>query len=170
MTITADTQQPSAETIRAVAKVLRYAAFLDDRVAGADQGRIKAWASQIERHGLTEIDLMAGLQRHYDAQHERAIGIGDLITHSKQARRDRNESEGNAQREARQAHLDAIKPAPEDTQAVAAAFTAGPVTSKTQRLTDAEHELQRCNGKRESMAAIKEYLAAKADAQKGGKR
>lgn len=78
------------ETLRAVAQVLKMAAILDDRVAQPDKARIVGWAEQVQRHNLTEDDLLDGLQKYYD-QADRPIGIGDLIIHARATKRDRLE-------------------------------------------------------------------------------
>lgn len=46
----------------------------------------------------------------------------------------------------------------------------GPVKKKTKRLLAAEDALQTCQGKRECMAALREFAAAKAEARKPIKR
>lgn len=157
---------PTPETIRAVAETLKYAAMLDDRIAGADQARIAAWSKQVQRHpGLTREDLLDGLQKFYDGPSERAIGIGDLLAHSRVCHRDRIEKEDAEIRDIRREELDA-KADEDATQEVAATVVLGPVKAKTPRLFEAEHELQRCHGKQEALAAIREYAAAKAEAKK----
>lgn len=155
------------QTTRAAAQVLRMAKTLDDRMGQPDKARIAAWADQVQRHKLTEPDLMDGLQAYYDGPSTHAIGIGDLIAHAKTARTNRIAKENRAEREARQTQLDATKPAPDDTQAIATAFVAGPV-EKTDRLTAAEDALQTCVDKASAQAAIREFFAAKLDARKRG--
>lgn len=154
------------QTVQAVAQVLKMAKILDDRMGQPDKQRLSAWADQVERHKLTEPDLMDGLQAFYDGPSSHAIGIGDLIQHAKTARTVRIGKEDRAEREARQAELDAVKPAPEETRAVVAAFVPGPVPDKTTRMEAAEQGLQECYGKRDALAALGEYFAAKSEAQK----
>lgn len=158
------------ETVQAVAQVLKMAKILDDRMGQPDKQRLIAWADQVERHKLTEPDLMDGLQAFYDGPSQHAIGIGDLIQHAKTARTIRIGKEDRAVREARQAELDAIKPEPEETASIAAAFVPGPVAFKTTRMEAAEQSLQECYGKRESIAALTEFLTAKTEAQKQGRK
>lgn len=160
-------ETPSPETIRAVAEALKYAAILDDRVAKADQARVLGWAKQVRRHpGLTRDDLVDGVQRFYDSPSERAIGIGDLLAHSRVCHRDRIEKEDAEIRDIRREAQD-VK-AEEETAELAEAVVLGPVKNKTPRLFEAEHELQRCHGKAEALAAIREYAAAKKAARKAG--
>lgn len=154
------------ETVAAVAQVLKLAGYLDDRVGQPDKGRIMAWAEQVHRHQFTEDDLLAGLQAFYDGPHDHAIGVGDLIAHAKVARRTRVDSESRAEREALQAELDAIKPEPGETRALMAGFIPGPVPNRTDRLDAARDGLHTCVDRKTSMAAIREYFAAKKDAQK----
>lgn len=160
---------PSPETIRDVGETLKYAAMLDPRLSHADKATIAAWSKQVQRHpGLTREDLLNGLQRFYDSPSERPIGIGDLITHSRLCKHDRIEREDAEIREIRREEQDAK--AEEETQELAGSVVMGPTVKKTQRLFDAEHELQRCHGKRECMEAIREYAAAKAEARKPRKK
>lgn len=152
------------QTVQAVAQVLKMAKILDDRMGQPDKARIIAWAEQVERHKLTEPDLMDGLQAFYDGPSSHAIGIGDLIQHAKTARTVRIGKEDAAEREARQAELD-TKAAPDETRAIAAAFVAGPVPNKTDRFKAAEDALYTCVDKASAQAAIAEFFAAKAEAQ-----
>ena len=153
------------ETVTAVAQVLKMAAILDDRMGQPDKARIIAWAEQVHRHKLIEADMLDGLQAYYDGPSDRAIGVGDLIHHAKTARRNRVAGEEAADREARQAELDAVKPAPEETVAVAAAFIPGPVR-RTPRLEAAEDSLNACVDKASAQAALREYFAAKRESRR----
>lgn len=153
------------ETIQAIAQVLKMAAILDDRMGQPDKARIMAWGEQVQRHQLTEPDMLDGLQTYYDGPSERPIGVGDLIHHARNARRVRIDREDASEREARQAELDATKPAPEETAAIAAEFVAGPV-QRTPRLEAAEAALQSCVDKESARAAIREFVAAKAESRR----
>lgn len=152
------------KTVQAVAKVFQLASILDDRAAQPDKARIAAWAEMVERHKLTECDLLDGLQAYYDKPSDRAIQIGDLIHHARQVRRDRNEREAEAERERRATALE-VKAA-DDVKTIAAGFVPGPVENKTDRLTHAQLWLQTCNGRKECQEAIREYCAAKSEARK----
>ncbi|AWN02665.1 hypothetical protein SEA_XAVIA_65 [Mycobacterium phage Xavia] len=158
----------SRETVEATMQVLKMAAILDDRVSQGDTARVAAWAEQIERHKLNESDLLDGLQAYYDAPTDRAIGIGDLIHHARQARRQRTQNEGLDGLDRRQAELDAIKPAPEPAVALPG-FVGGQVTNRTPRFEAAQQALQECYGRAECRAAIAEYFAAKREALGMGK-
>lgn len=152
----------SPETIRAVAEVLELASLLDDRVAGADPNRIKAWSEQVERHKLLRGDLLDGLQKFYDGPAERPIGVGDLIYHSRQVRHDRTEREDD-----RRVYRPSIhdQQAVDEARAFAADLTFGRVKNPTPRFEAAVDALQTCRGRRDSMAAIREFAAAKREAQ-----
>ncbi|ATW61092.1 hypothetical protein SEA_SHWETA_60 [Mycobacterium phage Shweta] len=165
MTLIVDgiTINASPDTVRAIGQVLKLAAILDDRVTQADAARIAAWSEQVERHKLTESDLLDGLQAFYDSPADHAIGIGDLIHHARTAKRVRVDRESAAEREARRERLD-LKAAPEETAAIAAAVTLGPV-EPTDRLEVAKQRLQTCVDRGSAIAAIREYFAAKAEAQ-----
>ncbi|AYQ98290.1 hypothetical protein SEA_CHEWBACCA_68 [Mycobacterium phage Chewbacca] len=166
MTLATDgiTIDASPDTVRAIGQVLKMAAILDDRVTQADAARIAAWSEQVERHNLTESDLLDGLQAFYDSPADHAIGIGDLIHHARAAKRVRIDRESAAERQARQERHDR-KAAPEATSALAAGFTPGPV-EPTDRLEAARERLQTCVDRESAIAAIREYFAAKAEAQK----
>lgn len=155
----------SADTLRAVAKVFQLAAILDDRVAQPDKARIAAWAEQVERHGLTQPDLLDGLQAFYDGPSERAIQIGDLIHHARIVRRDRTEREEADLLTQRRTGHDA-KVAADDMQGLAAGVPLGPVANRTPRLIAAEAALQCVADRASAMAALREFAAAKAEARK----
>lgn len=150
--------------LAATAEALKLAAILDDRAPHADKARIVAWAEQIHRHKLERDDLLNGLQAYYDGPSERAIQIGDLIHHARQARRTRNAEEEDAEREARIARHESK--VGEDIRAVTAAFVAGRV-KETPRLKAARDALDTCEGKEASIAAIREFAAAKLEAKRG---
>lgn len=151
-------------TIRAVAESLQLAALLDDRLGHTDDARIAAWAEQIHRHQLERGDLLNGVQAFYDTPSERAIQVGDLIHHARRERRDRNDREAETERE-RRAELLSVKAA-EDMHALTAGAVMGPVTNRTDRLIKAENSLQCAVDKHTAQDAIREYFAAKTEAQK----
>ena len=155
----------SPDTIRAIAQVFKLTAILDDRAAQPDEARVKAWAEQVERHKLIESDLLDGLQAYYDGPSERAMQIGDLIHHAKTARQIRTQTEAQKSIAAQAARGDA-KAAADEPRSIAAVAMSGPVDNETPRLQQARTGLRTCHGKHESMAAIREYFAAKKDAQK----
>lgn len=152
------------EELRSVAEVLKLAAILDDRAPNADPARIGAWAEKIHAHKLKRGDLLDGLQAYYDSPSERAIQIGDLIQHARQVRRDRNEREAEAERDQRaQAH---DMRAADDIRGIAAGVVMGPTLNRTPRLEAAEDALYCCTNKRESVAAMRAFFAAKSEARK----
>lgn len=153
----------SPDTVRAITKVFQLAAILDDRAAQPDKARVAAWAEQIERHKLTERDLLDGLQAFYDSPSERAIQVGDLIHHARQVRRDRTEREQAAEQAARLEVHD--QQAVDEVRGLAAGFT-GPTKNRTDRLVKAELALQCATGRREAIEAMREWTAAKAEARK----
>ncbi len=156
----------SPDTIRAIGQVFKLTAILDDRAAQPDKARIAAWAEQVERHKLAEEDLLAGLQAYYDGPSERAMQIGDLIHHAKQARQVRIGHETRAEREARENRRDAeLAPAKHETHAIVSGVVFGP-TPRTERLAAAEDSLHTCVDRKTAMAAIREYHAARREARK----
>lgn len=157
----------SPETVRAVTQVFKLAGILDDRVAQPDKHRVVAWSEMVERHKLIESDLLDGLQSYYDSPSERAIQIGDLIHHSKLARRDRCQKEEDEQRREREARYDAR--AEDDVRALSAAFFAGRV-DETPRLKAARAALETCRGRKECGPALAEFFAAKREAAKPNHR
>lgn len=150
--------------LETAAEALKLAAILDDRAPAADKARIAAWAEKLHAHHLQRGDVLDGLQAFYDSPSERAVQIGDLIQHARTVRRDRNEREADAEREARAAHAD-VKAA-DEIRGMASGAVFGPTTNRTPRLEAAERALQCCHGKQESMAAIREFFAAKTEARK----
>lgn len=154
----------STDTVQAVIKVLQLAAILDDRCANPDKARIAAWSEQVERHQLGGPDLFDGLQAYYDSPSERAIQIGDLIAAARTCRRDRNEREDDAHRKLRADIHD--QKAADTVQAIAGGFVAGKPGRMTPRLESAEYQLQNCFGRKQSVAAVAEYFAAKTEARK----
>lgn len=154
--------------LHASAEVLKFAAILDDRAPKADKARIAAWAEKIHTHNLPREDLLDGLQTFYDSPSERAIGIGDLIYHGRTAKRARLEREEDAEREARQ-DAQAVKAAEEaadDLKSVMAEAVMGPVENRTPRLERAEAGLQTTVDRQTAMGAMREFFAAKREAQK----
>lgn len=142
-----------------IAEVLKFAAILDDRAPSADSARIAAWAEQIHRHSLIRGDLLDGLQAFYDSPRDSAIAIGDLIHHARIVKRGRLERDAEAAQEARRSRGDALAADELVTAAALSARLRKPEKS-TPRLDAAREGLQACQGKRESLAAIREYQAA----------
>lgn len=155
----------SEQTVRATGEAIQLAALLDDRMGHVDDARIAAWSEQVERHKLTKQDLLDGVQAFYDTPSDRAMQVGDLIFHSRRVRQDRNEREAEIERQRRDERL-SIK-ADDDVKSLMAGAVMGPVVNRTKRLDDAELALETCHGKQESIAAIREYFDAKAEARKG---
>lgn len=149
--------------IRDIAEVLKLAAIIDDRAPRADKARIAGWAEQIHRHKLERTDLLDGLQLYYDSPSERPIQIGDLIHHAKAARRARLERMDDEERRRREDLAD--EKAADDIRGLSAAFIAGRV-DETPRLKAAREALETCQGKTESLAAMREFGAAKLAAKK----
>lgn len=150
--------------VRAVAEVLQLASVLDTRAPAPNKARVAAWAEGVHRHQLTRGDLLDGLQAFYDSPSTHAINIGDLIFHARIVKRARLEREPDEDRDTRRELADA-KAEPDFTAALAAAAITGPTKHRTERLAAAERALQCCHGKHESIAAMREYFAAKAEAR-----
>ncbi|OBG72059.1 MULTISPECIES: hypothetical protein [unclassified Mycobacterium] len=148
----------TADDVRNTAEALKLAAVLDDRVTAGDKARIAAWAEQIHRHNLIRSDLLDGLQAFYDNPSANAIQIGDLIQHARIVKNRRLERESDAERDARRELADTK--AADMTHALAGAALTGPTKNRTARLERAEMGLQVCEGKTESIAALREYFAA----------
>lgn len=152
------------ETVRAVAEMFKLASFLDDRVAAPDKARLAAWSEQLERHHLSEADMLDGVQEFYDAPSSRPIGVGDLIHHARNAKRGRLEARRQAQQDAYESTID--RKAADEFSALVGEYVAGPVKFRTERLTAAEAALQAAWNRDTAHAALREYFAAKAEAMK----
>lgn len=150
------------ETVRAVAEMFKLASFLDDRVAAPDKARLAAWAEQLERHKLTEGDMLNGVQAFYDSPSSRPIGVGDLIHHARAAKRARREGERQAEQEAYEATVD--RKAADEFSSLVGEYVPGPVKFRTERLSAAESALQNVWDRDGAKAAIREYFAAKREA------
>lgn len=156
--------------LHAVAEALKFSAIIDDRAPRADKARIAAWAEMVQRHNLTECDLLDGVQDFYDSPSDRAIQVGDLIHYARQARTRRLSKD----QEKRQAEITAAgdQKAADAVAAVASGFSFGRA-KRTPRLEKAELGLQCAVGAVEAKAAIREYLdarkvAGKAPVRPGG--
>jgi hypothetical protein len=156
----------SPQTVRAVADALQLASLLDDRFGHTDDARVAAWSEQVQHHNLQRADLLDAVQAFYDQPQQQSLGVGDLIHHARAVKRTRLEKESDADREERRAMAD-FKAADDAAElaGIAQAFVPGPV-AQTLRLDRAELALQTCRGKQESIAAIREFFAAKAAAPK----
>lgn len=148
--------------LAAVAEVFKLAAILDDRAPAADKARIAAWGEQVHRHRLTESDLLDGVQSFYDSPSPRAIAVGDLIHHARIAKRNRIDRE--EQTELRHEPSADVRAADEQI-ALLGTVPFGPVTERTDRLGAAENALQICATKAEAIEAMREFSAAKREAQ-----
>lgn len=149
------------DDLRTAAEALKLASILDDRAPRGDKARTAAWAEKIHHHRLTRNDVLDGLQAFYDGPSDRAIQIGDLIHHARIIKRDRLSRRDEP--EYRRQPVD--NKSADELRALSAAFLSGRVGKRTPRLDAAEMALQTCYGKRESMAAIREYFDAKAEAK-----
>lgn len=150
----------SAETVRAVVKVFELAYLLDDRVTQPDKARMTAWAEQVERHRLSEQDLLDAVQAFYDGPSLHAIQVGDLISHARRIKRDRLEREPDADRDERRELVD--EKAANDIRPFTSLVGGGGVdrAAESTELDQAREALQTCHGKAQSQAAIRSYLDA----------
>lgn len=74
------------------------ARLYDDKLGPADAPRLAAWAESIERWKLDAPDLLQGVIRYYESDTDgRTIGIGDLLHHAREVRRQRAETEKAAE-------------------------------------------------------------------------
>ncbi|MCU1640892.1 MAG: hypothetical protein JWN03_1167 [Nocardia sp.] len=88
----------SEAAIRAAAAAWSRARIYDDKLGDADKARLAAWAESIERWELDAPDLVEGVMRYYESNTEgRTMGIGDLLHHAREHRRQRAEREKAAQ-------------------------------------------------------------------------
>lgn len=84
------------ETVRAVGNAIGRAALFDDRITEGDSARIAAWAEAVERHNLDPTDLLDAVTSYYSTPRDRAILVGDLIQHARNARQDRAQRDNTA--------------------------------------------------------------------------
>jgi hypothetical protein len=124
----------------------------------------RSWAKTFAYYDLTAATLLAGVDRVYAAH-----GAGyrplpaDIARAARDIRKDRAERETPSELDAR--HTGWESKAADDIRSIATGFVPGPV-EPTERLRAAEEALQSCYGKRESIAAIREFFAAKTEARK----
>lgn len=98
----------SPATIRAVGAALGRGRLYDDKLGGADEGRIAAWAEAAEPYQLSHEDMLAAVTAYYtDTPDGRTMQVADLIRHARAIRRERAERESDRMRDARQAQIDA---------------------------------------------------------------
>lgn len=82
----------SPATIRAVAAALGRARLYDDKLGGADEGRIAAWAEVVDQYDLDQEDLIAGVVSYYSTNREgRVMQVADLVRHARAHRVDRSD-------------------------------------------------------------------------------
>ncbi|MFD9992082.1 hypothetical protein ACFWXT_29680 [Bacillus cereus] len=88
----------SDAAVRAAAAAWGRARIYDDKLGDPDKARLAAWAESIHRWELDSPDLLEGVIRYYEADTAgRTIGIGDLLHHARESRRQRAEREKAAQ-------------------------------------------------------------------------
>lgn len=84
----------SDRSMRAAAAAWSRARIYDDKLGEPDAARLAAWAESVERWKLDAPDLIEGVMRYYEGEtHGRTIGIGDLLHHARESRRQRAERE-----------------------------------------------------------------------------
>ncbi|MBF6326799.1 hypothetical protein IU451_30340 [Nocardia cyriacigeorgica] len=88
----------SDAAMRAAAAAWSRARIYDDKLGDPDAARLAAWAESIDRWELDTPDLLEGVIRYYEGDTEgRTIGIGDVLHHARESRRQRAEREKAAQ-------------------------------------------------------------------------
>lgn len=98
----------SQSVMRGAAAAWSRARIYDDKLGDPDKARLAAWAESIQRWDLDTPDLVEGVMRYYEAETEgRTIGIGDLLHHARENRRQRAEREKAAEVHAEAAALPA---------------------------------------------------------------
>lgn len=82
----------TAVSMRIAADAWGRARIYDDKLGDADAARITLWAESIDRWQLVASDVLGGVTSYYEAERAgRTIGVGDLIHHAREIRRDRAE-------------------------------------------------------------------------------
>ncbi|WP_369024090.1 zinc finger domain-containing protein [Nocardia cyriacigeorgica] len=88
----------SDAAMRAAGLAWARARIYDDKLGNPDGARLAAWAESIQRWELDTPDLLEGVTRYYESDTEgRTIGIGDVLHHARESRRQRAEREKAAQ-------------------------------------------------------------------------
>lgn len=88
----------SQASVRAAAAAWSRARIYDDKLGDHDKARLAAWAESVDRWQLDIPDLVEGVNRYYEGETSgRTIGIGDLLHHARESRRQRAESEKAAE-------------------------------------------------------------------------
>lgn len=147
------------------AAVYQCCTTYDQYLPALSEDVARSWAKVFATHRVGVKDLLDGVDRVYV---DKGGGYrplpADIAYAARAIRRDRAERESQAELEARQAELDAIKPAPEIVERIVGEFVSGPVKHKTPRLIAAENALQCTVDKATAQAAIREFFAAKREA------
>jgi hypothetical protein len=119
-----------------------------------------AWAEHIMLKNPAREDALAAVAKFYETNTDRKPLPASITLIARDMRLDRL---------ARQDYEPPPSKALEDeVGAVFSEFVGGTVKHKTDRLRKAEAWLQTCQGKQESQAAIREFFAAKKEAQRHG--
>lgn len=96
----------SQASVRAAAAAWSRARIYDDKLGDPDKARLAAWAESVDRWQLDTPDLLEGVNRYYEGCTDgRTIGIGDVLNHAREIRRQRAENEKAAQEHAAAAAL-----------------------------------------------------------------
>lgn len=101
----------SEASMRGAAAAWSRARIYDDKLGDPDNARLAAWAESVERWRLDIPDLVEAVQRYYEGCTDgRTIGIGDLMHHARESRRQRAESEKAAEEHAAATAAPALPP------------------------------------------------------------
>lgn len=123
----------------------------------------RSWSKVFAYYNLEAEDLLAAVDKVYT---ENGAGYrplpADIAKAAREIRKERAEREGWTELEARQDALSCK--AAEEVRAVTAAFDPGHA-EPTKQLAAARDQLDSCQGKRASQAAIHEFFAAKREAR-----
>lgn len=88
----------SDAALRAASAAWSRARIYDDKLGDPDAARLAAWAESIDRWELGTPDLLEGVIRYYESDtNGRTIGVGDLLHHARESRRQRAEREKAAE-------------------------------------------------------------------------
>lgn len=143
----------------------RTAPRMDDREVVLATASV--WSELFNEHRFELPDLVAAVKQRARLISE-APEPADIIRVARQIRAERNQREELTELAARQDSW--AEKAAEDVPVLTAAVLGGAPVKSTPRLDAARDALQTCQGKRESKAAIAEYVAALTDARNPKKR
>lgn len=121
------------------------------------------WSELFNQHHLQIPDLIAAVKQRA-ALHADAPEPADVIRVARDIRRERSERERDRDDVARQKAID--RKSAVDVDVITGVMPFGPVKNDTERLKAARAALENCQGRADAVPAIREYFAAKREAQR----